>query len=710
MTWSLLRAKVRIVRDSDPKHGETTAPESPVASNRENGVPASRESEDRFQLFVDSVVDYGIFMLDLEGRVATWNAGARRLNGYEAAEIIGQPFSIFYPLDEVAGGKCEQELETARRDGRFEEEAWRIRKDGSVFWANVVLTAVRNARGELLGYGNVMRDLSERRRAESELRRSEERLRLLIASVRDYAIFVLDPKGHVATWNPGAERLKGYRAEDIIGQHFSRFYPEEDIRAGKCERELEGAARLGSFEDEGWRLRKDGSRFWANVIITPIREPDGTLVGFAKVTRDLSERKRHEEERISLARAEEAKLVAEENQERARILAEELRAARDRAEDATRVKDEFLATVSHELRTPLNAILGWARLLATGTLSPEKSTHAVETIIRNATAQNLIIDDLLDVSRIITGKLRLDVDYVDLNQVVSAALDVVRPGAEAKGVAVQWLLNPDAGTLKGDAGRLQQVLWNLLTNAVKFTPRGGRIHVMLHREDSYVTIEVADTGKGIASEFLPRVFERFTQHESTNSRRSGGLGLGLAIVKHLVELHGGSVAAHSDGENTGSTFVVRLPIAPVRTSRTEARVTNGPSDDMSCPPELSGLHVLVLDDEDDARELVRTVLQRAGSVVALASSAAEALASIRRHKPDVIVSDIGMPEQDGYAFISQLRALSREEGGRIPAVALTAYARADDRRRALVAGFQNHAAKPIEPQELMIVIANLAGR
>jgi PAS domain S-box-containing protein len=668
------------------------------------------ENEDRFRLLVDSVIDYGIVMLDLEGHVTAWSAGARRMNGYEAEEIIGQHFSVFYPSQDVAAGKCELELETARREGRFEEEGWRIRKDGSRFWANAVITTVRSASGELLGYGKITRDLTERRRAESDLRRSEERLRLLIESVRDYAIFVLDPTGHVATWNPGAQRLKGYRADEIIGQHFSRFYPEEDIRSGKCEWELEEATRIGSFEDEGWRLRKDGSRFWANVVITPIREVDGTLVGFAKVTRDLSERKRHEEERISLARAEEAKQVAEANQERARVLADDLRSARDRAEEATRVKDEFLATVSHELRTPLNAILGWARLLETGSLPPEKTTRAVETIVRNAIAQNQIIDDLLDVSRIITGQLRLDVDYVDVNQIVSAALDVVRPAAEAKGLTVQWMLNPDAGVIKGDAGRLQQVLWNLLTNAVKFTPRGGRVHVMLHRAESYVTVEVADTGKGIAPEFIHRVFDRFTQHESSNSRRTGGLGLGLAIVKHLTELHGGTVTVHSDGENTGSTFVVKLPVVPVRASRPEARASAGPSDDMSCPPELAGLKVLVVDDERDARELVQAVLQRAKAVVTLASSAADAFAKIRQQMPDVIVSDIGMPGQDGYVFISQLRALPREGGGRIPAVALTAYARADDRRKALLAGFQNHAAKPIEPQELMIVIANLAGR
>lgn len=661
-------------------------------------------------MLVESIIDYGILMLDLEGHITSWNAGARRMNGYTIEEILGKHFSVFYSAAEIASGKCEGELVIAAREGRFEEEGWRIRKDGTKFWANVVITAVRNAEGTLVGYGKVTRDLTERRNSEINLRRSEERLRLLIESVRDYAIFILDPTGHVATWNPGAQRLKGYAANEIIGLHFSRFYPQVDIQAGKCEMELKGALERGSFEDEGWRIRKDGTRFWANVVITPIREPDGTLVGFAKVTRDLSERKLHEEERIELARTEEARRVAEANQARAQALAEELRVARDRAEQATRVKDEFLATVSHELRTPLNAIVGWAHMLATGSLSSEKASHAVQTIVRNATAQTQIIDDLLDVSRIITGQLRLDVDFVDINQVVSAAIDVVRPGAEAKGITFQWLLNPDAGVIKGDAGRLQQILWNLLTNAVKFTPRGGRIHVTLHREDSHVLVEVADTGKGIHPEFIDRVFERFTQHEPVQSRHTGGLGLGLAIVKHLVELHGGTVAVHSDGENTGATFIIKLPLAPVRASRMEARVNAVPLEELTCPPELAGLCVLVVDDERDARELVQAVLQRAKAVVLLASSSEEALASVREHKPDVIVSDIGMPDEDGYVFIKKLRALTRDEGGRIPAIALTAYARAEDRRKALVAGFQNHAAKPVEPQELMIVIANLAGR
>jgi PAS domain S-box-containing protein len=665
-------------------------------------------SEDRFERLVASVLDYGIFMLDPRGNIISWNVGAERINGYDADEIIGRHFSLFYPPEDIAQGKCERELRTAEQEGRFEEEGWRLRKDGSRFWANVVITAMRGASGELLGFAKVTRDLSERRRAQEELRRSDERLRLLIQSVKEYAIFMLDSEGRIATWNQGAQRLKGYAYEEIVGQHFSRFYPEADVAAGKCEMELDVASREGSFEDEGWRIRKDGSRFWANVVITAVRDADGQLVGFAKVTRDLSERKRHEEERVERARAEEARRLAEESEERQRALAASLREARDRAEQVTRLKDEFLATVSHELRTPLSAILGWGRMLQQGGLDEAKSRHAVEAIVRNATAQQQIVDDLLDVSRIISGKLRLDVDFVDVNAVLDSAIDVIRPAAEAKGITLQPVLNPDAGLIKGDAARLQQVFWNLLTNAVKFTRRGGRVQISLRRVDSSVQIEVLDNGTGIDPDFLPHVFERFSQADSSRSRSSGGLGLGLSIVKDLIELHGGTISAHSEGPGKGSLFAVRLPIVPVRSSvqRSEGRTSLAP--DVKYPAELEELKVLVLDDEQDAREVVQLVLEQGGARVALASTVKEALEAVRTFQPDVIVSDIGMPEEDGYVFIEKLRALPREQGGRTPAIALTAYARAEDRRRALVSGFQNHAAKPIEPQELVMVVANLA--
>lgn len=688
-------------------HLNVSSPEKPIGSLTPAGNTL-HSTEERLRLLVEQVTEYAIFMLDPEGRVASWNLGASRIKGYAPEEIIGQHFSKFYrPEDRW---KCAYELEVALKEGRVEDEGLRVRKDGSTFWANVVITALRDPSGKHIGFGKVTRDLSERRRAQEALARSEERLRLMIESVRDYAIFMLDPEGVVSTWNVGAERITGYRADQILGRHFSKFYPEEDVRAGKCERELREAVRVGRFEDEDWRVRQDGSRYWANVIITPIRDVDGTLHGFAKVTRDLSERRRHEEARIELARAEEARKVAESNEERARALAEDLRRARDRAEQATRLKDEFLATVSHELRTPLNAILGWARLLQSGGVQPDRVDRAIETIVRNASAQNQLIDDLLDVSRIITGQLRLDVDYVDVNQVLTAALDAVRPAAEAKAITLQAVLNPDAGIIKGDAARLQQVFWNLLVNAVKFTPKGGRVHIVLKRQDSNVHVEVADTGQGIAPSFLPHVFERFSQQDGTQARRAGGLGLGLAIVKHLTELHGGNVEAHSDGEGSGATFVIRLPVIPVRVSRNDSALAGEATEGLSFPSELAGLKVLVLDDEQDARDLVQAVLTTAGAKVTLASNVRDALAAVREHKPDVIVSDIGMPGEDGYAFMRTLRSMSREEGSRTPALALTAFARAEDRRKALAAGYQNHAAKPIEPQELLLVVANLAGR
>jgi PAS domain S-box-containing protein len=663
------------------------------------------------RLLIESVVDYGIFMLDPSGRIVSWNSGAERMNGYTAKEILGKHFSIFYPQQDSDDGKCDLELRFATAQGRFEDEGWRLRKDGTKFWANVVLTAIRDAEGELIGYGKVTRDLTERRMAEDSLRQSEERLRLLIASVKDYAIFILDPTGHVASWNSGAERLKGYSASEIVGQHFSRFYPIEDIRAGKCEMELERASELGRFEDEGWRLRKDGSRFWANVVISAVRDEKGVLRGFAKVTRDLSERKRHEEERLALARIDAARRVAEENEERAREMTEELRIARDKAEESTRLKDEFLATVGHELRTPLSAILGWGRMLQGGVLDESKSKKAFDVIVRNALAQSQIIDDLLDVSRIVAGQLRLDLDFLNVRQVIDMAVDAVRSSAEAKEITVEAVLDPDGGIIRGDRGRLQQVVWNLLTNAVKFTPRHGRISVSMWRDGSSVEIVVADTGRGIAPDFLPRVFDRFAQQEGSHARKAGGLGLGLAIVKHLVELHDGTVEARSGGEDLGATFIVKLPVAP-DTGAVASPDEPGqrPLDKISFPPELVGLRVLVVDDEPDARQLLQTVLEKGGAKVKVAASAAAAFESIRADLPDVIVSDVGMPETDGYDFIRRLRQLPRQQGGRIPAVALTAYARAEDRRNALVAGFQNHASKPMDPQELVMVVANLVGR
>ncbi|HXH82260.1 MAG TPA: PAS domain S-box protein, partial [Candidatus Tectomicrobia bacterium] len=385
------------------------------------------------------------------------------------------------------------------------------------------------------------------------------------------------------------------------------------------------------------------------------------------------------------------------------------RRARAEAEAANRAKDDFLATLSHELRTPLNAILGWARMLREGKLDPPQTARALEVIERNALAQTQLISDLLDVSRIITGRVRLDVQSVDLPAVVDAAVDAVRPAAEAKDITVQVDLEPGLGTVQGDPARLQQVLWNLVSNGVKFTGRGGVVTVHGARRGSMVELVVRDTGVGIRPEVLPHVFDRFLQADSTTTRTHGGLGLGLAIVRHLVELHGGTVHAASDGEGQGATFTVRLPLKPVVAAPSAGlrrASTHVAPPALDTAPSLAGLRVLVVDDEPDARDLVASILERAGAAVAQAASAGEAVEAAESVAPDVLISDIGMPETDGYALIRTLR----ERGVGVPALALTAYARYEDRQRALGAGFQAYVAKPVDPGHLLRVVAGLAGR
>jgi signal transduction histidine kinase len=393
----------------------------------------------------------------------------------------------------------------------------------------------------------------------------------------------------------------------------------------------------------------------------------------------------------------------------ARLLEQEQR-ARAAAEAASRGKEEFLAVLSHELRTPLNAVYGWAHMIRSGQVDTKDLSHALDIILRNAHAQVQLVDDLLDVSRIATGKMRLEVRAMDLIAVVEAALDAVRPAADARDVRIDLDLDPGAAGIVGDPDRLQQVIWNLLTNAVKFTPRGGRVCVHLTRVDSNVEVTVSDTGEGIDAGLLPYVFDRFRQEDSSSTRVKGGLGLGLALVRHLVELHGGSVAAASTGKGQGATFTIRLPEGLPR-PRTPSRVpvANAPVGQAG-GLSLHAIRVLVVEDDADSRELIMSLLAHAGAEVRACSSVAEAFATLAGWKPDVIVSDIAMPEEDGYALIQRLRALAPADGGRIPAIALTAYGRVEDRVRTLAAGFSMHVPKPVDPVELATVVASLAGR
>jgi PAS domain S-box-containing protein len=664
-------------------------------------VEQLRQSEERFRLLIASIRDYAIFMLDPDGHVLTWNAGAERFKGYHADEIIGQHFSRFYPPEALARGLPAHELQVARASGTFEDEGWRVRKDGSLFWANVVITAVRNAHGELLGFAKVTRDLTQRRAHEEELRRSEDRFRLLVEGVREYAIFMLDPNGIVASWNAGAQRIKGYTAAEIIGRHFSVFYPDNARESGWPEHELQQAAEHGSFVDTGWRLRKDGTTFWANVTLTALRDDTGQLLGYAKLTRDLTETKRVE-------------AIEAVTQQREEMLDAE-RSARITAQRATRVKDEFLATLSHELRSPLSAILGWTQVLlrADTPRGPEEQRRAVEVIDRNARAQVQLIDDLLDLSRIMTGKLRLDLNQVSFSNVVEAAVDSARPAAEAKGLRLKAILSSSKDIVSADSTRLQQVVWNLLTNAIKFTPKGGQVQVVLQRVNSHVELIVSDTGIGIPANYLPHVFERFSQMDSSTTRAFGGLGLGLAICKQLVELHGGVIRAASQGEGRGATFSVQLPLSIAHLDnqsapRSHPTAETHPGEILSLP-RLEQVHIFVIDDEPDARELLRTVLEDQGATVTAFASAEDALAALKTTKPMVLVCDVGMPKMDGYQLIRKLRS-EEPRNERIPALALTAFARAEDRKRSLVAGYQAHLAKPFDVGELILVIADLVGR
>jgi PAS domain S-box-containing protein len=1108
--------------------------------------PGQPIAPDDYRLLVDTVQDYAIFMLDPQGRVATWNAGAEKLKGYKASEIIGRHFSTFYPAEDCRAHKPENELAIAEREGRVEDEGWRIRKDGTRFWANVVITALRNPDGTLVGFAKITRDLTERKATEEELRRAEERFHHLVDAATDYAIFMLDLGGRVATWNEGARRIKGYEASEIIGRHFSVFYTPEDRASGKPSRVLETLKREGRFEDERWRVRKDGTRFWANVVITALRDAQGDITGFVKITRDLTARRDAEERERQLlleqARrnaAEEAELKVRESEERHRelsrrlevilegvadgitvqdrsgalifanttaavacgfrtvhallradptelhekfevfdergqpfdlaqlpgrrvlegavtasalmhvrerdtgrswwsqvrstrvlgadgetdlavnilhdvtadrrreeqerifaqatlaltasldyksmlstlatllvpgladwcaihllegpeletvavahadparlpqardlqekyppnpaqrqgvwnvirtgraelfevvpdelldriardahhlasmkdlgmrsvvvapirirervwgtltlissdsgrrydrldvALAEELgrragaavenarlyvgeRTARERlellarageafsgtfdyeeilqrvislvvptlgdfayfeiaepdglrrvtgtnddhevrparllgsaitvplqaqgevfgsltlafdesgrrhsdddvklaeelarraaiavaqarlyaeaqtaarrAEEANRIKDEFLATVSHELRTPLNAIVGWSAILRDRS-DPATLEKGLEVIHRNARAQSKIIDDILDVSRIITGKLRLDLKPTDPSAIILEAMEVVRPSAAAKDITLSFDCEGAVPTVFADPERLQQVVWNLLSNALKFTDPGGSVSIALRREARSLVLAVTDTGRGIDVEFLPYVFDRFKQADSSTTRRAGGLGLGLAIVRHIVELHGGYVDVDSGGVGKGATFTVSIPISATRPTPAEIirpPVTPSEPRRIAAEPALAGKRVLVVEDDDDGRAVLVRILEESRARVSQAANVEQAMKAVENAPPDLIASDIGLPDEDGYAFIRRLRALPADRGGNTPAVALTAYARAEDRSEAMAAGFDSHLAKPVDPKELIAVLSTLS--
>jgi PAS domain S-box-containing protein len=492
------------------------------------------EAPGLYRLLVESVVDYAIFALDSTGHVRTWNQGAQHIKGYTAGEIIGKHFSIFYPPEDRLARKPERELEIAIANGRVEDEDWRVRKDGTRFWANVVITALRDRSGALVGFGKVTRDLTERRAAEEAIRESEQRFRLLVQNVQDYGIFILDRDGRVASWNEGAERINGYTSEEILGRHFSIFYPAEDLARNKPNYELEIAAQDGRFEDEGWRVRKDGSRFWSSVIITAVRDERGQLIGFAKVTRDLTERRSAQDRAIADARR-----VAE-------------------AEAANRAKSEFLASMSHELRTPLNAIGGYTDLLLLGVAgSLDASQREYLDRIRRSQQHLLgIINDLLNFSRLEAGRVTYDMQPMSLGDAVRRVLPMIEPQANQRGLHIALQAGRDEFA-NADPAKVEQILLNLLSNAIKFTEPGGVVTIQQFADGEHAGIRIVDTGIGIPASKLEAIFEPFVQVGRTLNSLHEGTGLGLSISRELARAMGGELTAESL-PGSGSTFTLRL--------------------------------------------------------------------------------------------------------------------------------------------------------
>ncbi len=533
-------------------------------------------------------------------------------------------------------------------------------------------------------------NITDRKNAEDLLKISEQFNRSIFENSPD-CVHILKLDGTIDSINThGLELMEIDDITEYIGNNWLDFW-EEDLRSAAGEA-LQTAAQGRTAELEGFRqTMKRTPKFW-HASVAPVFDADGKIYRIVSTSRDITERREADQERERLLRNEQA--------------------ARKDAEIANRLRDEFLATVSHELRAPLNSILGWGRLMEKGTLDEATTVKAVSTIVRNAEAQNRLIEDLLDVSRIISGKLRLEVMTIRPINVVESALETVRPAAEAKGIRIEIKGEKDISHISGDPNRLQQVIWNLLSNAIKFTPPEGEVKLEIERMEDFVEIRVRDTGVGIKEEFLPHVFDRFRQADASSIRKFGGLGLGLAIVRHITEMHGGTVHAFSAGENKGSTFVVRLPL--VIQSKEEDEAMELRRNAQTLEPEsrvsLDGMLILVVDDEEDTRQLLVQSLTFYGATVITAGSAEEAFEAVQDKNPDLMVSDIGMPDEDGYSLIRRIRTLSDNQHRDIPAVALTAFTRAQDRMRALTSGYQNHVAKPVEPDELATVIASLTGR
>jgi PAS domain S-box-containing protein len=684
---------------------------------------ASLVTARRLAAIVESSDD-GILGMDLDGTITAWNHGAERLYGYVAAEAIGRSIRIVVPED-----RQEEESDVLARISRGERvdhfETIRCRKDGNCIPVSLSLSPIRDDSGHVIGASKIARDITERRRATARAAFLAEAgavlagsldyattlktvVNMAVPSIADWcAVDILTEErklerlavAHVDPAKIDLARTIQTRYEDAS----SPYSPASVVRTSTAGlvKEISDDMIVAAAHGDEERIALVRALGLRSYIIVPLKARGRTLGALTLVTAESGRIYSDDDFRFAQDVAFRAALAVDNAR------------AYDDAQTANRLKDEFLATLSHELRTPLNAILGYSRLLQSGMLTPDKHTHALQTVERNATALTQIVEDILDVSRIISGKIRLNVHPVDLPDVVSDAVESVLPAAEAKQIRVQIILDPRAAPISGDPDRLQQIVWNLVSNAVKFTPKGGIVQVRVERVNSHVEIIVSDNGIGISPEFLPHIFERFRQADSGTTREHAGIGLGLAIVRHLVELHGGTIHAVSGGRDAGSTFRVRLPLMVVhRESPPERRAkpTSESSGTDSPLPDLAGLTILAVDDDADARALVGETLESCGAKVVAVGSADEAMAALQTIRPNVVIADIGMPHTDGFELLRRIRQSADDTIRDVPAAALTAYGRAEDRIKVLQNGFQMHLVKPVDPTELIVAVAVLAKR
>jgi PAS domain S-box-containing protein len=611
-----------------------------------------------FHRLIESVRDYAIFMLTPDGHIASWNSGAQLIKQYTAAEAIGRHFSMFYEPAAVASGWPEEELRRSLRDGRFEDEGWRVRKDGTRFWANVVISPLFDASGELLGYSKVTRDLTERRRHEEQLRESEERLRLIVDGVKDHAMFLLDLQGSIVSWNPAAQQVLGYAPSDVIGREAALLYPPQDRKAGRPQAEMAAAAHAGAYHTHAWKVRADGTNVWTDVSINAIRDGAGNLNGFVHILRDLTEQRR-----IEALEAEGRRIL------------------------------EFIAMLSHELRNPLAPIKNAVSILKLPQGQQQTGKYA-DMIGRQVTHLTRLVDDLMDVSRITTGKIELERASLELNTLVQVAVDSMRSTLERYEHTLVLTLAPQPVFVEGDAVRLTQVVVNLLNNAAKYTAPKGRIEVAVTRNHSAACVEVSDNGIGMSESLIQRAFDPFVQGERSLDRSEGGLGIGLTLVKKIVEMHGGSVLASSAGAGKGTRFTMTLPLAKEGAQGLAAV----PGDAQPKPAS-----VLVVDDNRDAAESLVELLRASGCEVRVAYSGGEALQVAAAIPLTAVLLDIGLPDMSGHDVARQLRRMPSMQGTRI--IATTGYGLKGDRDASAGAGFDAHLVKPVDHEEVLRLIA-----